>query len=243
MGWRGVAEPSPQSDPPAKPTLHLVTDNSPAFAGTRSCRSGSQPDRCRLVDDRGEDPPMPAGWSTGAVGAVAPSPPRMSRGARAARRRRKRAAQQIMKAAHMARAISPPGCPPRSCRRSRPWPARQLHLPGQRAITTLAPIRGDLQLFIGVVDQAPRGRRRARLLARFTPRPGPRRTLLRRLLRPRRIRRRRAGGIRRVRRGPAFQLRDLIGLLRPAGGGRRPRRAPSYAYGEAGDPRVPARRW
>src|SRR5262249_2117818 len=49
-----------------------------------------------------------------------------------------------------------------------------------------------------------------RLLPRLTSRPRPRRPFPRRLLRPRRIRRRRTGGITRIRPHPTLQLRDPL---------------------------------
>src|SRR5262249_17649333 len=62
----------------------------------------------------------------------------------------------------------------------------------------------------GTTAQPPRHRPRPRLLPRLTSRPRPRRPFLRRLLRPRRIRRRRTGGITRIRPPPTLQLRDPL---------------------------------
>ena len=82
--------------------------------------------------------------------------------------------------------------------------------PAQRGLTGPAAIRMDLQPFIGIVGQTPRKRRRTRLLTRLAPGAGTRRTLLRRLLRPRRIRRRRARRVRRIRSPLTFQLTNPL---------------------------------
>lgn len=47
-----------------------------------------------------------------------------------------------------------------------------LHGPAQRGSTVRAPIRVDRQSIVGIVDQAPRRRRRTRLLARLATRVG-----------------------------------------------------------------------
>ncbi len=83
----------------------------------------------------------------------------------------------------------------------------------QRLLTPGTVIRGDLERLIRVINQTPRRRRRTRLLTRLTTRPAPRRTFLRGLLIPRRIRRRRTRRRRGIPTQAAFQLDDPIRLL------------------------------
>ena len=83
----------------------------------------------------------------------------------------------------------------------------------ERGLAASAMIRLDLADLIGVIDQLPRAPRRPRLLTRLTTRSVPRRAPLRRPLVPWRVRRRRSRGVRRIRRQPPLQLRDLVRLF------------------------------
>jgi hypothetical protein len=84
----------------------------------------------------------------------------------------------------------------------------------QRLRTPGTVIRGDLERLIRIIDHTPRRRHRPRLLPRFATRLAPRRTFLRGLLIPQRIRGRWTRRRRRIPTQAAFQLNDPIRLLR-----------------------------